>query len=182
MLARLRAARRTEEDRGFTLVEVLVAMGLGVMICGLSLTAVVAANRSFRHDADEAAGLNDVKTVSERLERDLRDARGVDASATSSQLSIWIDSNSDYVKQAGEVVTWSLVASSDTGHYNVLRTVQGGTTTIVARSLVSQIAFTYDATPPATKVVKVSLTYDSVIGASATTRRLDFRARLRNVE
>jgi Tfp pilus assembly protein PilW len=179
LLTRIREARR---DEGFTLVEVMVAMGLGIMLSGLSLTAVVATNKSFRHDSDEASGLNDVRTVSERLERDLRDARGVDAAATTSQLSIWIDYNSDYQKQTSEVVTWRLAASTDPGHYNVLRSVQGGTTTIVARSLVSQIAFSYDVTPPATKVVKVSLTYDSVIGASATTRRLDFRARLRNVE
>jgi len=120
----------------------------------------------------------DVRVAIERLARDIRDARGVTVSsdpnytATASQLTLWIDSNSDYIQQSGETITWKLVDAGG-GHYNLVRTVKGGSAVTEARTLVSQVTFSYcdstgacTATPSTQNIdfVKVDMTYHATLG------------------
>ena len=180
-----RQARR--EDGGLTLVELLVTVMLMSVVGAVVLAATVDTHRVFRSDSDEAQGLADVKTVVERLGRDIRDARGVDAGATTSQLTLWIDSNSNYRRDTNEIVTWKIVDVSGStcttvGHCNVVRTVQGGTAVVEARTLISNFAFAYDVAAPDTRLVTVTMQYDAVRGRYGTgSRSVTFKDRLRNV-
>lgn len=175
------------EDRGTTLVELLVSMVLMAVVSGVVMTAVMNTHRVFRSDDDEAQGLADVKTVVERLGRDIRDARGVDTGATNSQLTLWIDSNSNYRRENNEVVTWQILDVSGStctvvGHCNVVRSVQGGASVVEARTLISNFAFAYDIAAPATRLVTVTMQYDAVRGRYGTgNRTVTFQDRLRNV-
>jgi hypothetical protein len=152
------------------------------------VAAVVNSHKTFRHTDDEAQGLADVRTVIERLGRDIRTARGVEdgaapnsyPAANASQLSLWIDSNSNYRKEGGEIITWKLV-DRGSGQFDVVRTPFGGTTQVVARTLVDAIAFSYDAPAPGTRVVSVRLEYDAVTTGAAGRRVTNFADRLRNV-
>ena len=176
-----RLARRPGDD-GVTLIELLVTMVLLSIVLGIAASAFQATAKVYTATDDDATGLADARKVAERMGRDIRNARGVDSGATASQLVVWIDVNSDYKRQTNESITWKLEPSGDGLHYDVIRKVGSATQVIEARSLVSQIAFTYDVTPPNTQVVQTLVTYDSIVGLGASARTLYFAERLRNVD
>lgn len=179
----LHSLRRTrpQGDAGVTLIELMVTMVLVSIVLIMTMTAFQASSRVYTATSDDSSGLADARKVAERLGRDIRDARGVDSGATTSKLVLWIDSNSDYIRQDSESVTWTLQPSSVAGHYDILR-IAGGTTTVVeARSLVSQIAFTYNVPAPSTTLVTTEVSYDAYLGTGSSARTLYFVDRLRNV-
>jgi prepilin-type N-terminal cleavage/methylation domain-containing protein len=168
-------------DAGVTLVELSVAIFLFGIVSTMFFTAFAVTGRTFTRVDDESTGLADVRKVSERLGRDIRNARGVDAGATASKLVLWIDSNSDYRRSADESVTWELrTIAGDAEHFDVIRKQGTATEVIEARSLVSEIAFEYDLPAPATQVVATTLNYDAFAGTGAAQRTLYFAERLRN--
>ena len=177
--ARLRGHH--EDDAGVTLVELSVAIFLFGIVSTMFFTAFAVTGRTFTRVDDESTGLADVRKVSERLGRDIRNARGVDAGATASKLVLWIDSNSDYRRSADESVTWELrTIAGDADHFDVIRKQGTATEVIEARSLVSEIAFEYDVPAPVTQVVATTLNYDAFAGTGASQRTLYFAERLRN--
>ncbi len=197
--SRATRGRTRKDDAGVSLAELLIAMTISLVVGTLLVGGVRSTSRLFQATDAELTGQTDVRVTIERLGRDLRAARSVDAGATASRLVLWIDSNSDYVKQSSEVVTWSLVAST-AGHYDVSR-VSNGVTQRTARLVVSQIAFCYRAatsaactsggggmtlpltTATAAQVQSVSsdIEYDAVVGRGTSSRHTVFTERLRNV-
>jgi prepilin-type N-terminal cleavage/methylation domain-containing protein len=189
MIARL---CRWRESDGFTLVELLVSITL-MAILGMALVmALVTTVRVQKVGQDESQGLGDVRAVIERLGRDVRDARAVTCDGAAgdttcqSHLQLWIDYNSNYkIDPASEIVTWQLTRTPDGTHFEVTRTV-GGVTSVVATSLIVQVAFAYDFAPTSlstspTNTVTTSMRYDSLIGIGSKPRDLSFTERLRNV-
>jgi hypothetical protein len=169
-------------DHGISLIELLVTTVLLGVVGLLTLAATTSTHRMFGVSDDESQGLTDLRTVTERLDRDLRAARGVDAASNQSQLTLWIDYNSDYKQQANETVTWKLVVDpQDPAHFDVARSVQGGAAVVEARTLVSQIAFSYDLAPPNSRQVNVQMTYDALLARGTGLRTANFQDRLRNV-
>lgn len=189
------------DDSGLTLVELLVTTLLIGILGAVVTAAVIGSYRQLRVSDDESSGLADTKVVVERLGRDLRGARGVDAGATASRLMLWIDYNSDYVRNAvaqpDEIVTWNVV-DQGSGHYNTLRSTAGGQVHLQARTLVSNMAFCYltepsddlaDCLPTPlsstdaanTRLVRVDLQYDSALDYGSDTRTSTFIERIRNV-
>jgi prepilin-type N-terminal cleavage/methylation domain-containing protein len=202
-MRRLRAAAR-RRDAGVTLIELMVVMLLLSVLGTVILTATQGYHRVFRATDDQSQGLADVRVASERLDRDIRDARSVlcnppgtnaalaAADATCAyHLQLWIDYNSDYKldPSGGETVTWWLQPIAG-GHYNVLRQVGTNTAVVEARTVVQQIAFSYDYPPGPTEpgasaahttTVNLNMTYDAVSGSGTTTKTVTETARLRNV-
>jgi len=192
----MRRLLRATDDGGTTLAEVLVAVVLLGVLGSIITAAVLNTSKTLRITDDEAQGLSDVRTAGERLARDVRAARGVTVgtdpatTATASQLSMWIDSNSDYVQQPSETVTWKL-AGPTSGQFNLVRAVSGGATVTQARTIVSNLAFQYCTSPgtctaaPATaaglKLVSVSITYNAVANGGISDKLITFQARMRNV-
>ena len=190
----LRGWRR--DDRGVTLVELLVAIVLAGVLGSVVMSAVLITHTNIRTTDDEARGQDDVAVVTDRLSRDLRDARGVVCDGLASDptcathLQLWVDSNSNYHEDPDEVVTWQLQANpGDPGHYNMLRTVSGSSIT-EARTIVRNVAFTYDVAPGlnqpgpgaiTTRQVTVAMYYDAVNGSGSSTRQVTFTTLLRNV-
>jgi prepilin-type N-terminal cleavage/methylation domain-containing protein len=173
---------RRHDDDGLTLVELLVTMVLLAVVLSMAMVAFRATADVYTATDDDATGLADARKVSERMGRDIRNARGVDTGATASKLVVWIDTNSDYRRQANESVTWLLQATGDGVHYDVIRKQGTSVEKVEARSLVSEIAFTYDVAAPDTKVVQTLVTYDANVGQGASARTLYFAERLRNVD
>lgn len=192
---------RARSDEGMTLVELIVAMVLISVLGAIVSAAVLMSHKQVRIADDEASGLSDTRVVVERLGRDIRVSRGVDTGATDSNLVLWIDYNSDYVRdvssQAEEIITWSVV-DQGTGQFNTLRSTAGGQVQLQARTLVSDLAFCYLAAPsddPAdclptplsapdaanTRLVRVTLQYDSALGYGSDDRTNTFTERIRNV-
>ena len=180
-------------DEGMSLAELLITMVLTAVIGTVVATASTSANSLFRTTRAESVGQTDIRTTIERLGRDIRNARSLDAGANASKLVLWIDSNSDYVKQPAEVVTWTLVAGTG-GHFDVARTVAGSTSR-TARFVISQLAFQYQTVnggaflaPPLTQAQADSvrlITSDVLYAADAADalagRHTLFTERMRNV-
>lgn len=206
----LRRLRERRDDRGMTLVEVLVASALTIVVMTIVVSAFASTQRLFRAANGEYVGQTDVRTTIERLGRDLRNARSIAPGASQYQLELWIDSNSDYVQQASEIVTWQIVLQSDGVHYNVTRSVNGSTTD-TAQFVISNIAFQYQtsASAPAltfslsactgpvptgttgcltaaqaatVQVVSADVVYRPFGSSAAKNRHTFFSERLRNVE
>ena len=173
---------RLGREEGVTLIETMVVMMLLAIVLTITMSAFQASSKVFNSTNDDSTGLADARKVAERMGRDIRNARGIDSGATTSRLVLWIDSNSDYRRQASESTTWELQASVDPGHYDVIRTTGSIATVVEARSLVSQIAFTYDVPAPKTQVVQTEVSYDAFIGVGSSQRTLYFVDRLRNVD
>jgi len=193
VLKRLQTMR---DDAGMSLVETLVAIVLIGIVGAVTLSATLITHQNIRTTDDEARGQEDVAVVADRLSRDLRDARGVVCDGAASDptckvhLQLWIDTNSDYRQEPDEVVTWQLqVNPGDPGHYNMIRTVNGVSAT-EARTIVRNVAFTYDYPPGATqpmpgqlttRQVAVSMFYDAVNGSGSSVRQVTWSTLLRNV-
>lgn len=180
MISRWRSLRA--DDSGMTLVELLIGMILLSMVSALVAAAAVSASAQVRHTSNETQGLDDTKKVVERLGRDIRDARSVALGADAHHLVLWIDYNSDYIQQPLETITWQLVADSTSpGHYDVVRSTGAGQSTVEATTLISNLAFTYDAAAPATRLVNTTMTYNPILNLTASSRQVTFSERLRNV-
>lgn len=181
--ARLRVSTRS--DRGLGLVEVMVSILLLSIVLSITVAAFLRTNRATRRTTDEADGLADVRLVTERLARDALAARGVDpARSNASQLTLWVDYDSNYVQSNAETVTWSLTANStDPTHFDVVRSTLAGSSRVIGRTLVDNLAFFYDTGAPSvlTKTVEVRMRYDADRGQAASERTVNFRVRLRNV-
>ncbi len=203
-MATRRVARSTSPrgDRGVTLVETMVVMILLGVIGSIVLRAVIDSNKLVRITNDQTEGLADVRFATERLTRDVRDARSVLCNPSGTPLALtsdttcayhlqlWIDNNSDYVQQSSETVTWNLRTSATAGHYDLVRTISGATAVVQARTIVQNVAFQYDVAPgsvaPApgaahTTTVNVNMFYDPVLGSGTSTKTVSVSARLRNV-
>jgi prepilin-type N-terminal cleavage/methylation domain-containing protein len=199
----MRGGTRKSGDAGVTLVETLIVMVLLSIVGTLVTRAVIDTHQIVRLTDDQTQGLADVRIASERLGRDVREARSVlcNPSGTDSALAtadpnclyhlqLWIDYDSDYVQQADETVTWSLNSSSTPGQFDLVRSVGAAAGVVQSRTIVTQVAFGYDlqpaATPPApgaphTTTVNVDMTYDAVRGSGTSNKTVSFSARLRNV-
>ena len=177
-------------------MEISIAMALMTMLGSLLFSSMSVAQRANSQVDDQDRGLSDLQVVTERLSRDLRVARGVDTLATTSQLTIWIDSNSDYKRQTSESITWRIRCRSGVDctsagkQYDVQRVVgdtNTGTVAIIGQSLVSDIAFTYLANgasivPEKATDVRVTMDYDAIVNAYAKKETVTFEVRLRNVQ
>jgi prepilin-type N-terminal cleavage/methylation domain-containing protein len=196
-------SRRAHGDRGVTLVETLIVMILLAIVSTLVTRAVIDSHKVVRIVDDQTQGLADVRVASERLGRDIREARSVVCNPSGTppalvtadpscqyHLQLWIDYNSDYAQQTDETVTWSLDDSSRPGQYDLVRTVGSATGVVQARTIVVQVAFSYDVAPspaapppgaPHTSVVRVNMTYDSNLRSGTQNKTVSFTGRLRNV-
>lgn len=194
--------RRLRGDAGVSLVEVLVVMLLLGIVGTLVTRAVVDSHEVVRLTDDQTQGLSDVRLAAERLGRDVRDARSVLCNPAGTpaalaaadptclyHLQLWVDYDSDYVQTPAETVTWRLAPGLKPGQFDLLRVVNGVAQT-QARTIVTQVAFSYDlqptATPPppgatGTRVVNTNMTYDAVLGSGTTAKTVSFSGRLRNV-
>lgn len=170
------------DERGVSLVELLVVMVFIGVIGTLLLSTFSTSTRAYGQVDDESRGLADLQTVVERLGRDLRAARGIEAPADATQLTIWVDDDSDYVRSPGEIVTWRISTGADPGQFDVVRVDDAGDEQVIGYSLVSDIAFSYPgaATPSDASIVRVSMEYDAIVEGYASDRTATFDIRLRN--
>lgn len=198
---RNRLAATDHREEGLSLIEVIVTTVLLGVVGLLMVGAVQQASRVLINNRDENQGLQDAKVVLDRMGRDVRDARGVlcdggladpsdptSADPTcSAHLQLWIDSNSNYVQEQSEVVSWRLEKSADGEHFDVLRIVGSGLNgnvpvrQVQARSLIVRTLFTYDTAVPANaRTVNLRMRYDAIVGAGTSIREAVFSATLRN--
>ena len=108
-------ARAADDERGMTLIELLVAMTLLGVVSSLVVVGVQHACALMAHTDDENRGLQDAKVILDRLSRDIRQARGVVCddpdpdrgpvvthrgcpTRCPDHVQLWIDDDSDYLE------------------------------------------------------------------------------------
>lgn len=196
----VRAVQRLRrDDRGLTLAEVLVASAITLVVLALVTSAAISGMRLQSATDAEASGQFDVRTTIERLGRDVRNARSVEAGATASELKMWIDNNRDYSRQDSEITIWKLRQTRvSPPEFEVLRTA--GVLSVVervqSRLVVANAIFCYrrlttDAsclpTPlsaaqaASARIVDSRIEYDAITGTGTGARSTVFSERLRNV-
>lgn len=168
------------------------------IVMGITLNFINGSSTVLGHVEDTTEGLRDVNVLTNRLSQDLRNARGVNNTATTSSLTIWIDYNSDYIQTTDETITWTLVAGATPGQFDAVRSTGTGVTEVLGTTLINGVLFFYDAVDDldtfsplpladrapveTTRVVAMNITYDAIVNAYATQKTIIFRTRLRNVE
>jgi Tfp pilus assembly protein PilW len=179
--------RRVGGDDGISLAEMLIGMFLTAVLGLIVMQAFIASSKGARHVADDGIVQQQQQTTAERLTRDLRVARGIDSTSTASQLVIWVDSNSDYARETGEVITWKLATAS--GQCRLTRATDAGTNQIISFTIANAgcaTAFAYYdgtgavATSATATRVDVDLSFQNRY-SSAPARRSQFSVRMRNV-
>ncbi len=178
-----------------------MTMVLLAVVGTIVLQAVLDSHKLVRVTNDQTEGLADVRVATERLTRDVRGSRsvlcnppGTPAALLSDttcayHLQLWIDYNSDYKQQTDETITWNL-RTAGAGKYDLVRTAGAGVAAVQARTIVQNVAFTYDKLPgavqaapgaPQTTTVNVNMFYDAQLGSGTSTKTVSVTARLRNV-
>jgi Tfp pilus assembly protein FimT len=177
-----RRVSATRSDAGVSLPELLIGSILMAVVGSICVAVVVNVTGGLGKTDNDLRGLQEMRTLQERLSRDLLQARGVTSTSNASQVTVWIDDNGDYMQTPAELYRW-LVGSAGTGSVRQVQRVNVGTgaTEVIARTVVSSTAFTYTPTAPSTAtVVGVDLQYNAGVGALNRPRRLYFSTRMRN--
>ncbi|HWH31480.1 MAG TPA: type II secretion system protein [Egibacteraceae bacterium] len=125
------SARR--DERGFTVVEVLVTMSITVVVGALVVTSLIQGSRSTVAAQDRSEGIAELQLALERLSRELRAADPLTAAeADSVELEITRDGQ---VRRIAYAVTGRELVES--------RTVGAATTSTVLAQEVDVLALTY---------------------------------------
>ncbi len=209
--------RASRDERGMTLIEVLVSMSLLGVVSALVIVGVQNAVRVVSHTDDENRGLQDAKVILDRLSRDIRQARGVvcdeappangdpivDAQGLPVRcpdyVQLWIDDDSDYLEDSGEIVTWQLSANADNIHFDVWRcrgalaagdpcdgSAVGVQRRLQASALIVRTLFNYEdgagapVQPEDATLVRLRMDYDAIVGRGVDVKQATVSARLRN--
>jgi type II secretory pathway component PulJ len=177
-----------------TLAELLVTIVLLGVVSSLVVAGVRDAARVLVHTDDENRGLQDAKVILDRLSRDIRQARGVVCDGVETDpyckqhLQLWIDSDSDYLEDPEEVVTWTLSDNPDGEHFDVWR-IQGTdpatqTRRLQASALIVKTLFFYDVgenvDPSPSTLVSLKMEYDAIVGRGTNIKEAAVSVRLRN--
>jgi type II secretory pathway pseudopilin PulG len=177
-----------------TLIELLITMVLLGAVSSLVLVGVQDAVRVLAHNDDENRGLQDAKIILDRLSRDIRQARGVVCDGAGGDtycrqhLQLWIDSDSDYLEDPEEIVTWKLEDNPDGEHFDVWRergvAPAAKTRRLQASALIVKTLFSYDVgvnvDPSPATLVSLKMEYDAIVGRGTNLRQASVSVRLRN--
>lgn len=171
-----RATERLAGDEGFTLTELLVAMTIGLVVMGAGVMMFTAAIGSQPKQSARLAKVQDARTTSERIVRELRQGRAA-PTATSSQLSI-----ETYCGGAASpcLVTYNCTAGACTRVEEAqVDGADPGPTTTVVSGLSNAIVFTYSPSSSAPTWVGITLQFPAEGGDDAIT--VEDGAALRNL-
>jgi Tfp pilus assembly protein PilW len=188
----MRAARSLRQqvrgDDGVSLAEMMVAIFLTALIGLIVMQAFIASSKGARHVSDDATVQQQQQTTVERISRDLREARGIDSTSNAVKVVIWVDGNSDYAREVGETVTWTLQVAG--GQCQLVRSTDAGASKVISTTIANTgcgSAFIYydgtgsvAANTSTTTRVDVSLSFRSP-NSSAAARQSQFSLRMRNV-
>jgi type II secretory pathway pseudopilin PulG len=154
---RHRIASRLACERGFTLVELLVAIASGVIVVGGAVLFMVVSFRQQNSISSRAIASSQAQAGLTQLVRDLREAMtsvSVSSSGTTTSVSFQIPTQGNVA--VGQAVTWTCPNTSATTAGTCTRNLAGTTKTEI--NGVQSMAFTpYDSSsPPAALALPVS--------------------------
>lgn len=174
----MRTRRLVADERGITLVEMMVAMAISAVVSLLLLAALSMVFRVDRFTRQDSQALGELRIATERFQKEMRQARKVYADSTATSVHFWVDYNRDNQQNQSEKLTWRQETIS--GETRLVRTNEAGSSFIEAVDLVPGSPFLYNPAPEDTTVVTITLTADVSPGAQPSGRTVRTRVRLRN--
>jgi prepilin-type N-terminal cleavage/methylation domain-containing protein len=178
-----RSRKLLARDEGFTLTELLVAMTIGLVVLGAGVMMFTAAVRSQPKASARAAKVQQARTTSERIVRELRQGSAV-STATSAQLSIltYVHSSVCGGSFASSSIPCRVTYTCTAGTCTRVEAQPNGTAPGPAREVVSglsnAIVFSYSPSSSAPSWVGITLGFPAENGDDAIT--IEDGAALRN--
>lgn len=177
----------TRDDRGVSLVDMAVAMGLSVILVGFLGTAFATAVKTDVYTDESSRALASLRTTTERLGKELRQANRVYSDSTPREVHFWVDKDDDGASQETERIRWTLVPTGD-GDAELQRSTDAdGGFVPVAGDLIDGDIFSYldaddgQTSPEAAKAVRFTLSADLDVEDVRARRALETEVELRNV-
>ena len=132
-----------ERESGHSLVEILIAAMLSLTVIGLLSTALATTHRGDAYSADQSRALAELRTATERLGKELRQAQRLYADSGPRTVRLWVDRGRDGVQHPSERVTWSVRPASGGGAQLVRSTDAEPAGVVVATNLLGTDSFCY---------------------------------------
>jgi hypothetical protein len=146
-------------ESGLTLTELAIAMMITSLLSAVMIVWVFAGFGSDATHSSYDAALNDLRTTTDRLSREVRTSNGITAAGVAS-LTYWLDIDRDGATDSGETITWAI---TDGG--TVVRSTDADVEEIVATHISSaKSTFSYDSETPS-EVSRVTI---DLIGLAET--------------
>jgi prepilin-type N-terminal cleavage/methylation domain-containing protein len=171
---RLRALR--DDQRGFTLMELLIAATMGLVVIGGGVMMFTSVVRSEPRTADRSAAIEQGRVTMERMTRELRQGATVTTGgATQLSLLTWVDSASCGGNAATTSIQCQVTYSCSGGTCTRVEAapgVQSGTPVTVVSGLTPGTVFTYSScsgAPTVTEFVGIRLVFSAENGEDALT-------------
>lgn len=165
------AARLRRDQRGLTLIELLIAATLGLVVVGGALTMFMGAVRSEPRTAGKVSAIQQARTTIDRITRELRQGREIPTTPSASQLAIvtWVKaSNCGGPAATSSIlcrVTYSCAGTVCTRTVAQPDGAAPGPASQVAAGLVSADVFSY--LPDAAEPTYVGVSFSVGAGESA---------------
>jgi type II secretory pathway pseudopilin PulG len=177
--------RKRADQRGMTLAELLVGMGLAMLVTTLMVTGVIVVNRTQRYTDEDSQTLAALRTAETRFARDLRQARRVFSISDTHKIRFWVDFNRDFLQDIGERVSWELQPVGSKAQLVRYTDAPGSTPVVQVRNLVYSDTFSYvttDGSPGTATLVSIRLTANAAPTGIAKDRSIETEVRLRNAD
>ncbi|MGH3442634.1 MAG: PilW family protein [Nitriliruptorales bacterium] len=196
--------RRGRTQQGFTLVELLVAMGIASVVGMAILTVTIQTMRTEQFTDQLRTVMDDGRTSLDRVRKELRAARKVYAEETcadpvagcltSSTLHFWVDQDQDgdqdpieqvtyCIQEVGQDVCVDLAAGKKHELVRWTEASSPSTAQVIARTIVGTTTpFEFDVSPEGTSVVTVTFVLDTQSARGPKELAVGATIRLRNVD
>jgi type II secretory pathway pseudopilin PulG len=182
--------RLSQDERGITFVEMMVATAIAAVVGSLLLAALSMVTRVDRFTREDSEALGELRTATERFQKEMRQARKIYYDATDPPIStattvyFWVDYDRNNQQTLDEKIIWRLETASS-GSLRLVRTTKENEEAaedpfVEAIGLVSGSSFIYSPAPPNTTVVTLTLRADVSSGAQPSARTVRTQVRLRN--
>jgi Tfp pilus assembly protein PilW len=157
------------DDAGMTLVDLLVSTVLALIVTGLVTDGLISMWRAQRATADDGDARTAAVRTGELLGRDLRSGEAITYPSVSSAMpatppiTVWVDQNFDYARQASELQAWSYDATK-----KALCRSAAGVSHCFGAPWISGVSFTYGKSADGQRVTSVGVAISYV--SKPTTR------------
>ena len=186
-------------EQGFTLVELLVVVGLVGVLGIAAMNVVISATRASTYTQDMRTVMDDGRISLDRIRGEIREARRIlDVNEDGAWIRFWLDADQDGAMGASEQICYAVGEIGDTDRYELLRwsgatedcETPGADARVVARTLVEPDGVFHVDTPPPgedeilgdhTRLVTVQLRLEVREGRGPGVVLVETMIRLRNV-
>ena len=181
---------RLRREDGLSVVDLLVGLILSSAVLGLTTSALHVAAKTDVAVAESSEALAQLRTTTQRLTKEVRQARRIYSDSDEHSLHFWLDRNQDGIVDTGERIVWRLVASGTKA--TLVRSVDDATGGVPAAVdfLAAGSSFAYaresggsmlTAEPMAATVVALAFSADVDPDRHSGPRWVRTEVRLRNV-